>query len=70
MQTDIGKNAPCTWWMGVLVGILLWGLQAQRTVAAPAAIDPGRSLFVTDRAVLDSGTGQLFSLHRLSTARG
>ena len=65
MYAGLGSLIQRTWCAGVLICIILWGLLAPRTTAAPVEIDPARSLFVTDRAVLDSDTGQLFSLRRV-----
>jgi hypothetical protein len=49
----------------LVVSLALGRLVARSSAAEAVTIDPARSLFVTDHAVLDSDPGQLFSLERV-----
>jgi hypothetical protein len=65
METVIAARMRPRWVFCLFVTLVLLRLVARSTAAEAVTIDPVRSLFVTDRAVLDSDTGRLFSLERV-----
>jgi len=65
METIIAAHMRHRWVFCLVVSIALVPLVARSIVAEAATIDPARSLFVTDRDVLDSDMGRLFSLERM-----
>jgi hypothetical protein len=65
METSIILRLSHRWVVGLFASIALIGLVAWSIAAEAVTVDPARSLFVTDRAVLDSDTGRLFSLERV-----
>jgi hypothetical protein len=65
METVIAARMRPWWVFCLFVTLALLRLVARSTAAETVTIDPARSLFVTDRAVLDSDTGRLFSLERV-----
>jgi len=65
MQTMLAAYRRSGWIVGLCVSLVLVPLGARSPTAEVVTIDPPRSLFVTDRAVLDSDPGGLFSLERV-----
>ena len=65
MKTMLAAYRRSGWIVGLCVSLVLVPLGARSPTAEAVTIDPTRSLFVTDRAVLDSDTGGLFSLERV-----
>src|SRR5262245_40930555 len=65
METVLAARRRPRWVWCLFVSLALWRLVARSPAAEAVTIDPVRSLFVTDRAVLDSDPGQLFSLERV-----
>ena len=65
MEPVIATSMRPRWILCLCVSLVLVRLVARSPAAEAVTIDPVRSLFVTDRAVLDSDTGRLFSLERV-----
>jgi hypothetical protein len=65
METVIAARMRPWWVFCLFVTLALFRPVARSTAAEAGTIDPAHSLFVTDRAVLDSDTAKLFSLERV-----